>query len=116
MSKLSRDIKFKKSIRIYISFLIFLSFGSSTDGGRISLSKSKGRECNINLSKAANKDEGHWYFHIIHGTRLNIKWYFHKVLVNVKTRRVVSVDARGAEDQIRNQDEPGKTTQVFGHQ
>ena len=94
----------------------FLLFGSSTDGGRISLSKSKGRECNINLSKAAIKDGGQWYFHIIHGTRLNIKWYFHKVLVNVKTRRVVSVDARGAEDQIRNQDEPGKTTQVFGRQ
>ena len=91
----------------------FISFGSSADGGRITLSKSKGRECNINLSKAAIKDEGQWYFHIIHGSRLNIQWYFHKVFVNVKTTRVVSVDARGAEDKIRNQDEPGKTTQVF---
>ena len=99
----------------------YFSFGSSTDGGRITLSKSTGRECKINLSKAANKDEGHWYFHIIHKVyhsqgEVPFKWYFHKVLVNVKTRRVVSVDARGAEDQIRNQDEPGKKIQIFGHQ
>lgn len=78
----------------------------STDGGRITLSKSKGHECNVNLSKAAIKDEGQWYFHIIHGSRLNIQWYFHKVYVVVKTRRVVSVDERGAKDQIPNQHEP----------
>ena len=94
----------------------FFSLGSSTDGGRISLSKSKGRECHINLSKAAIKDGGQWYFHIIHGTRLNIKWYFHKVLVNVETRQSVSIDSRGAGDQIRNKDEPSKTMQAFCHQ
>ena len=86
----------------------FLFFCSSSDRGRISLSNSTGHECNIKLSKAAKKDEGNWYFHIIHGSRLDIQWYFHKVFVNVKTRRVVG--------QIRNQDEPGKAMHVFGHQ
>ena len=95
----------------------FFSFGSSTDGGRITLSKSTGRECNIELSKTANKDEGHWYFHIIHKEyhsqgEVPFKWYFHKVLVNVETRQGV----RGAGDQIRNQDKPSKTIQVFCHQ
>merc|ERR1712150_104408 len=54
------------------------------DGGRIILDKSEGHQCNINLSNAIVEDEGLWYFHIIYGTNLKRKLYFHKVRVNVK--------------------------------
>ena len=61
------------------------------DGGRIILDKSEGHQCNINLSNAIVEDEGLWYFHIIYGTNLKRKLYFHKVRVNVKPGKTTSV-------------------------